>query len=40
MYLNGVKMRNGTDVTVTTGNTIVFGTGLTVGMLVDAVYPH
>ena len=40
VYLNGVKMRNGTDITVTSGTSIVFGTGLTAGMIVDAVYPH
>ena len=40
VYLNGVKMVNGTDVTVTSGTSIVFGTGLTSGMRVDAVYPH
>ena len=34
------KMVNGTDVTVTSGTAIVFGTGLTSGMRVDAVYPH
>jgi cell shape-determining protein MreC len=40
VYVNGVKVRNGTDVTVTSGTSIVFGTGLAVGVLVDAVYPR
>ena len=32
-------MRNGSDVTVTSGNQIVFATALSAGQLVDAVYP-
>lgn len=39
VYVNGVKMRNGTDVTVTSGTSVVFATGLAVGSLVDLVYP-
>jgi hypothetical protein len=39
VYCNGVKMRNGTDVTVTSGTSVVFATGLAVGSLVDLVYP-
>ena len=40
VYVNGVRMVNGTDVTVTSGTSIVFGTGLAVGTRVDAVYPR
>ena len=40
VFVNGVKVKNGTDVTVTSGTAIVFGTGLAVGMIVDVVYPH
>lgn len=39
VYVNGVKMRNGSDVTVTSGTNVVFATGLTSGNLVDLVYP-
>lgn len=39
VYCNGIKMINGTDVTVTSGTSVVFATGLTVGDLVDLVYP-
>ena len=39
VYCNGVKMRNGTDVTVTSGTSVVFATGLAVNSLVDLVYP-
>ena len=39
VYCNGVKMVNGTDVTVTSGTSVVFATGLAVGSLVDLVYP-
>jgi hypothetical protein len=39
VYVNGVKMRNGSDVTVTSGTSVVFATGLAVGSLVDLVYP-
>lgn len=39
VYANGVKMRNGSDVTVTSGTSVVFATGLPVGSLVDLVYP-
>ncbi|NBX50837.1 hypothetical protein EBT25_13130, partial [bacterium] len=40
VFVNGVKMVNGTDVTVTSGTSIVFGTGLAVGTRVDATYPR
>ena len=36
-YLNGVKLINGTDVTVTSGNSIVLATGATVGDTLDLV---
>jgi hypothetical protein len=39
VYCNGVKMRNGSDVTVTSGTSVVFATGLAVDSLVDLVYP-
>jgi hypothetical protein len=39
VYVNGAKMRNGSDVTVTSGTSVVFATGLAVGSLVDLVYP-
>jgi hypothetical protein len=39
VYVNGVKMRNGSDVTVTSGTSVVFATGLAVNSLVDLVYP-
>ena len=39
VFLQGVKMINGTDVTVTSGTQIVFASALSVGQLVDAVYP-
>lgn len=39
VFCNGVKMRNGSDVTVTSGTNVVFTTGLAVGSLVDLVYP-
>jgi hypothetical protein len=39
VFCNGVKMRNGSDVTVTSGTNIVFASGLTAGDLVDLVYP-
>ena len=39
VYVNGCKMRNGTDVTVTSGTSVVFASGLAVGSLVDLVYP-
>ena len=37
VYLNGVKMVNGTDVTVTSGNSIVFASALANGDVVDIV---
>lgn len=37
VYLNGVKQVNGTDVTVTSGNSIVFASALTNGDVVEAV---
>lgn len=39
VYCNGVRMINGTDVTVTSGTSVVFATGLAVGSLVSLVYP-
>jgi len=38
VFSNGVRMVNGTDVTVTSGTQVVFATGLTVGTRVDLVY--
>ena len=37
VYLNGVKMVNGTDVTVTSGNSVVFASGVSAGDTVDLV---
>ena len=37
VYLNGVKQVNGTDVTVSSGNSIVFASALTNGDVVEAV---
>lgn len=39
VFVNGVKVRNGTDVTVTSGTSVVMAAGLPVGTLVDLVYP-
>lgn len=39
VFANGVLMRNGSDVTVTSGTNVVFASGLPVGTLVDVVYP-
>lgn len=39
VFVNGVKFRNGSDVTVTSGTSVVMTTGLTSGDLVDLVYP-
>lgn len=39
VYVNGSKMRNGSDVTVTGGTTVTFAAGLSAGDLVDFVYP-
>lgn len=39
VFKNGSKQRNGSDVTVTSGNTVVFAVACTVGDLVDLVYP-
>jgi hypothetical protein len=39
VFVNGVKFRNGSDVTVTSGTSVVMATGLTVNDLVDLVYP-
>ena len=39
VYANGVKMVNGTDVTVTGGTSVVFASGLGVNTSVDLVYP-
>jgi hypothetical protein len=38
VFANGVRMINGTDVTVTSGTQVVFATGLTAGTTVDLVY--
>jgi cell shape-determining protein MreC len=40
VFLNGVKMVNGSDVTVTSGTSVVFASGLPVGSRVDIVYPR
>ena len=40
VFCNGVEMRNGSDVTVTSRTQVVFATGLAVGTLVDLVYPR
>ena len=37
VYLNGIKMVNGTDVTVTSGSSIVFASALTNGDIIEAV---
>jgi hypothetical protein len=39
VFFNGVQMRNGSDVTVTSGTQVVFASGLASGSLVDLVYP-
>lgn len=39
VYLNGVKMVNGSDITVTSGTSIVFASALTAGDVVDVVAP-
>jgi hypothetical protein len=39
VYANGVRMVNGSDVTVTSGTSVVFATGLGAGTTVDLVYP-
>jgi len=39
VYKNGAKMRNGTDVTVTSGNAVVFAVACTAGDLIDVDYP-
>jgi hypothetical protein len=39
VYCNGVKMVNGSDVTVTSGTSVVFAAGLPVNTRVDVVYP-
>ena len=39
VYANGIKMVNGSDVTVTSGTSVVFAIGLGVGTVVDLVYP-
>ena len=39
VYANGVRMVNGTDVTVTGGTSVVFASGLAVNTRVDLVYP-
>jgi hypothetical protein len=40
VFANGIRMQNGTDVTVTSGTQIVFATGLAVGTIVAASYPR
>jgi len=40
VFANGVLMRNGSDVTVTSGTSVVFATGLASGTLVDLEYPR
>jgi hypothetical protein len=37
VFLNGVKMRNGSDVTVTSGSSLVFANTLQIGDIVDAI---
>jgi predicted RecA/RadA family phage recombinase len=37
VYLNGVKLLNGTDVTVTSGSSVVLASGATTGDVVDIV---
>jgi hypothetical protein len=39
VFKNGAKQRNGSDVTVTSGNSVVFAVACTAGDLVDLVYP-
>lgn len=39
VFVNGVKVRNGSDVTVTSGTSVVMASGLPAGTLVDLVYP-
>jgi hypothetical protein len=39
VFVNGVKLVNGTDVTVTSGTTVVMAVGLPVNTRVDLVYP-
>jgi hypothetical protein len=39
VFANGVRMVNGSDVTVTSGTSVVFATGLGAGTTVDLVYP-
>ena len=39
VYANGVRMVNGSDVTVTGGTSVVFAIGLAAGTTVDLVYP-
>ena len=39
VYANGIRMVNGSDVTVTSGTSVVFASGLAVGTRVDLVYP-
>jgi cytoskeletal protein CcmA (bactofilin family) len=39
VFVNGVKLVNGSDVTVTSGTTVVMASGLPVNTRVDLVYP-
>lgn len=39
VYRNGAKMRNGSDVTVTSGNSVVFATACASGDVIDVNYP-
>jgi len=38
VFANGIRMVNGSDVTVTSGTQVVFATGLTAGTTVDITY--
>ena len=39
VFCNGILMINGSDVTVTSGTSVVFATGLASGSLVTVIYP-
>ena len=39
VFKNGAKMRNGSDVTVTSGNAVVFAVACTAGDVIDVNYP-
>jgi len=38
VFANGIRMVNGSDVTVTSGTQVVFASGLTAGTAVDITY--